>query len=115
LSLNWNFVTLDLKLQRFFLITRATSLVWNKLEEQNKDFFKAYHMRLKVKDQIQAFNYLVQEQATILNPRGGMYNYNQNPPFNSPGAQMSPHPQSPRKYRMLICAQGCHGHACTHP
>lgn len=59
-------------------------------------------MRLKVKDQIQAFNYLVQEQATILNPRGGMYNYNQNPPFNSPSAQMSPHPQSPRKYTIDI-------------
>ena len=29
-----------------------TTLVWQKLEEQNPDFFRAYHIRLNLKDQV---------------------------------------------------------------
>lgn len=36
-----------------------TCVVWRKLEEQNAAFFYAYSMRLRLKDQITAFNYLV--------------------------------------------------------
>eukprot|EP00891_Asterochloris_glomerata_P004839 jgi/Astpho2/4839/gw1.00068.34.1_t len=39
-----------------------TQLVWQKLEEQNPDFFKAYITRLKLKDQINLFNHLLEQQ-----------------------------------------------------
>eukprot|EP01087_Luapelamoeba_hula_P000331 TRINITY_DN10228_c0_g1_i1.p1 TRINITY_DN10228_c0_g1~~TRINITY_DN10228_c0_g1_i1.p1 ORF type:complete len:489 (-),score=83.51 TRINITY_DN10228_c0_g1_i1:134-1600(-) len=47
-----------------------TNLVWQKLEEQNPDFFKAYHIRLRIKEQINAFNYLVSQQAQLLQKTG---------------------------------------------
>lgn len=43
-----------------------TCLVWQKLEEQNADFFYAYNAMLRVKDQIVAFNYLVDQQGQLL-------------------------------------------------
>ncbi|CAM6083899.1 unnamed protein product [Calypogeia fissa] len=43
-----------------------TSLVWQKLEEQNPDFFKAYYTRLKVKKQIVLFNHLLVQQVQLL-------------------------------------------------
>ncbi|CAI9287676.1 unnamed protein product [Lactuca saligna] len=43
-----------------------TELVWQKLEEENQDFFKAYHLRLIVKDQIMKFNKLLQAQADLM-------------------------------------------------
>mmetsp|Transcript_25934 Transcript_25934/g.34022 ORF Transcript_25934/g.34022 Transcript_25934/m.34022 type:complete len:153 (+) Transcript_25934:213-671(+) len=43
-----------------------TCLVWQKLEEQNPDFFYAYNIRLRVKDQIVAFNYLVDQHIALL-------------------------------------------------
>lgn len=36
-----------------------THLVWQKLEEQNPDFFNAYDIQLRLKDQILVFNCLV--------------------------------------------------------
>jgi uncharacterized protein (TIGR01589 family) len=39
-----------------------TCLVWQKLEEQNPDFFFAYYVSIKIRDQIVAFNYLVTQQ-----------------------------------------------------
>ncbi|CAN0522041.1 unnamed protein product, partial [Ectocarpus sp. 8 AP-2014] len=39
-----------------------TCLVWQKLEQQNPEFFFSYHARLKMRDQIVAFNYLVDQQ-----------------------------------------------------
>lgn len=39
-----------------------TCLVWQKLEEQNPEFFYSYGIRIKVRDQIIAFNYLVEQQ-----------------------------------------------------
>lgn len=41
-------------------------LVWNKLEQQNPDFFKAYGIRLRIKEQIELFNALVSHQASVL-------------------------------------------------
>ena len=38
------------------------STVWQRLEEQNPDFFRGYHVRLRVKEQITAFNYLATQQ-----------------------------------------------------
>ena len=43
-----------------------TCLVWSKLEEANPDFFLSYDVRLKLKDQIVAFNYLVEQQTRLL-------------------------------------------------
>lgn len=42
-----------------------TSLVWQKLEEQNPDFFCAYNIYLQLKEQITAFNYLVRTTSRI--------------------------------------------------
>ncbi|XP_030484044.1 uncharacterized protein LOC115700591 isoform X2 [Cannabis sativa] len=43
-----------------------TSLVWQKLEEENQDFFKAYYLRLMLKHQILEFNRLLQQQAQLM-------------------------------------------------
>lgn len=42
-----------------------TSLVWRKLEEQNPSFFEAYYTRLKIKDQVNMFNYLLVQQVQV--------------------------------------------------
>ncbi|KAK3250729.1 hypothetical protein CYMTET_39905 [Cymbomonas tetramitiformis] len=54
-----------------------TSLVWQKLEEQNPDFFRAYYTRLKLKDQIVLFNQVLEQHAQLLqkvrNPMQGKH------------------------------------------
>ncbi|MCO5599064.1 hypothetical protein L7F22_053163 [Adiantum nelumboides] len=42
-----------------------TGLVWQKLEEQNPDFFKAYYVRLKLKRQIMLFNHFLEQHAQL--------------------------------------------------
>ncbi|XP_058107807.1 uncharacterized protein LOC131251223 isoform X2 [Magnolia sinica] len=46
-----------------------TELVWQKLEEENREFFKAYHVRLMVKRQIMMFNKLLEKQAELMHKR----------------------------------------------
>lgn len=43
-----------------------TSLVWQKLEEENADFFRAYYIRLKLKKQILLFNHLLEHQYHLM-------------------------------------------------
>ena len=43
-----------------------TCLVWAKLEEQNPDFFYAYGVNLRVKDQVIAFNYLTEQHVKLV-------------------------------------------------
>ncbi|XP_017626297.1 uncharacterized protein LOC108469776 isoform X3 [Gossypium arboreum] len=43
-----------------------TILVWQKLEEENADFFKAYYIRLKLKKQILLFNHLLEHQYYLM-------------------------------------------------
>ncbi|KAA8521536.1 hypothetical protein F0562_012209 [Nyssa sinensis] len=43
-----------------------TELVWQKLEEENQEFFKAYHLRLMVKEQIMEFNSLLARQVALM-------------------------------------------------
>ncbi|KAL0714969.1 hypothetical protein Bca4012_021948 [Brassica carinata] len=43
-----------------------TSLVWQKLEEENADFFRAYYIRLKLKKQIILFNHLLEHQYHLM-------------------------------------------------
>ncbi|KAJ9184969.1 hypothetical protein P3X46_004653 [Hevea brasiliensis] len=50
-----------------------TELVWQKLEEENREFFKAYYLRLTVKHQIIEFNKLLEQQVRLMrqiNPTG---------------------------------------------
>ncbi|CAN6162795.1 unnamed protein product [Urochloa humidicola] len=44
-----------------------TELVWRQLEQQNPLFFKAYYMRLMLKNQIMVFNKLLEDQLQIMN------------------------------------------------
>lgn len=44
-----------------------TSLVWQKLEEENSEFFRAYYTRLKLKRQIIMFNQLLEHQYHLMN------------------------------------------------
>ncbi|PIA53745.1 hypothetical protein AQUCO_00900376v1 [Aquilegia coerulea] len=43
-----------------------TELVWQKLEDQNREFFKAYHVCLMVKHQIIMFNKLLEKQVELM-------------------------------------------------
>lgn len=43
-----------------------TTLVWQKLEEENSDFFRAYYIRLKLKKQILLFNHLLEHQYHLM-------------------------------------------------
>ncbi|MQM00272.1 hypothetical protein Taro_033001 [Colocasia esculenta] len=43
-----------------------TSLVWQKLEEENAEFFRAYYIRLKLKKQILLFNNLLEHQYHLM-------------------------------------------------
>ncbi|XP_062189730.1 uncharacterized protein LOC133892793 [Phragmites australis] len=43
-----------------------TTLVWQKLEEENSEFFRAYYIRLKLKRQIILFNHLLQHQYNVM-------------------------------------------------
>ncbi|XP_042468840.1 uncharacterized protein LOC122051686 isoform X2 [Zingiber officinale] len=43
-----------------------TELVWQKLEEENQEFFKAYHVRLILKNQIVVFNKLLEKQVELM-------------------------------------------------
>ncbi|KAG2655861.1 uncharacterized protein LOC120643153 isoform X1 [Panicum virgatum] len=43
-----------------------TELVWQKLEEENREFFKAYYVRLMLMNQIVAFNKLLEKQYQIM-------------------------------------------------
>uniref|UniRef100_A0A5B6Z7W5 Angiotensin-converting enzyme 2 n=1 Tax=Davidia involucrata TaxID=16924 RepID=A0A5B6Z7W5_DAVIN len=45
-----------------------TTLVWQKLEEENADFFRAYYIRLKLKKQIILFNHLLEHQYHLTVP-----------------------------------------------
>lgn len=53
------------------------SLVWQKLEEQNPEFFKAYNIRLKVKEQITNFNFLISQQAHLMQKKMNTQKYEQ--------------------------------------
>ncbi|CAI9782838.1 unnamed protein product [Fraxinus pennsylvanica] len=46
--------------------TGFTELVWQKLEAENPEFFKAYYLRLIAKDQILQFNQLLDRQIQLM-------------------------------------------------
>ena len=45
-----------------------TCLVWQKLLDQNPNFFYGYALRLRLKDQIVAFNYLIDQHSKMITP-----------------------------------------------
>ncbi|XP_065860223.1 uncharacterized protein [Euphorbia lathyris] len=86
------------------LLTRAridpgfTTLVWQKLEEENADFFRAYYIRLKLKKQILLFNHLLEHQYHLMKypvppkvPLAPIQNVN-NLPMGYPVLQQPPMP-----------------------
>ena len=40
--------------------------VWQKLEEENREFFRAYYLRLMVKHQIIEYNNLLKQQVELM-------------------------------------------------
>ncbi|KAL0478503.1 hypothetical protein AKO1_008185 [Acrasis kona] len=54
-------------------------VVWHKLEQQNPEFFKSYNVRIKIKDQINSFNDLVNEQAQVMKHEGVLVQNNASP------------------------------------
>ncbi|XP_073154394.1 uncharacterized protein [Henckelia pumila] len=45
-------------------------MVWQRLEEENQEFFKGYYLKLLVKDQIMVFNRLLSEQVELMHQIG---------------------------------------------
>ncbi|VVB06530.1 unnamed protein product [Arabis nemorensis] len=110
------------------LLTRAridpgfTTLVWQKLEEENADFFRAYYIRLKLKKQIILFNHLLEHQYHLMKyppvppkiPLAPMQNGMHHPmaPVNMPmGYPVLQHPQMHAPGHPHIDAMGissCH-------
>ena len=67
--INTIFVCLMLPSKHCFLMSSSffVNSVWQKLEEENADFFRAYYIRLKLKKQIILFNHLLEHQAHLTN------------------------------------------------
>ncbi|KAG1667883.1 hypothetical protein FOA52_013643 [Chlamydomonas sp. UWO 241] len=82
----------------------VTKMVWAKLEERNPKFFAEYRLRSKLKEQVVMFNYLLEQQMSMVNrlfsgwvsamppgmpPPGGL------PPMGPPpsiSSMLPPHP-----------------------
>ncbi|KAI3450901.1 hypothetical protein Pfo_007566 [Paulownia fortunei] len=47
-----------------------TKIVWERLEKENQEFFKAYYAKLLVKDQIIEFNRLLSQQVELMHQSG---------------------------------------------
>lgn len=86
---------IDLLYQQEKVEPSFTELVWQKLEEQNQEFFKGYHLRLMVKDQIMEFNKLLDRQAALMQQLGPT-GVNFQPKSN--GSHMPPMHQNPTCY-----------------
>ncbi|EOY09018.1 Plant protein 1589 of Uncharacterized protein function isoform 2 [Theobroma cacao] len=72
-----------------------TELVWQKLEEENREFFQAYYLRLTVKQQIMEFNKLLEQQVRLMrqiHPTGVVSVSNSN------GLRLPPMPQNSACY-----------------
>lgn len=73
------------------------SLMWQKLEQQNPDFFRAYYVRLRLKEHIMQFNELVNLQAIMMQQQGVIVQPSfQTPPTPSqqPSLQQPPQHQA---------------------
>lgn len=71
-------------------LTHTYESVWQKLEEENEEFFKAYYLRIKLKKQILKFNQLLEKQCCLMNKKAYLDNMNKkaslyNVPCHMPG------------------------------
>lgn len=44
----------------------VTELLWQRLEEENREFFEVYHIKLALKEQVHRFNELLKQQAVLM-------------------------------------------------
>ncbi|KAK6802836.1 hypothetical protein RDI58_000620 [Solanum bulbocastanum] len=97
-----------------------TALVWQKLEEENADFFRAYYIRLKLKKQIILFNHLLEHQYHLMKypvppkvPLTPMQNGINTMPVNNlpmgyPVLQQPPHPAAGQPHFDPMGMSSCH-------
>ncbi|KAL4383596.1 hypothetical protein GQ457_15G025960 [Hibiscus cannabinus] len=101
------------------LLTRAriepgfTTLVWQKLEEENADFFRAYYIRLKLKKHILLLNHFLEHQSHMMKysvppnvPLAPMQNVN-NLPMGYPVMQL-PIPAAGHPHFDSMSMSSCH-------
>lgn len=62
----FNYVLFESFITLYMLIIFIFGLVWQKLEEENSEFFRAYYIRLKLKKQIILFNQLLEHQYHLM-------------------------------------------------
>jgi len=55
------------RLQQQNIPPNVTLQAYSQLEKHNADFFKAYHLKLKIRDQVACYNYLVLKQREASN------------------------------------------------
>ncbi|PPD80824.1 hypothetical protein GOBAR_DD22247 [Gossypium barbadense] len=79
-----------------------TTLVWQKLEEENADFFRAYYIRLKLKKQILLFNHLLERQYYCLQSAVN------NLPMGYPVLQQPPIPAAGQPHLDSMGISSCH-------
>ncbi|CAN4121241.1 unnamed protein product [Withania somnifera] len=96
-----------------------TTLVWQKLEEENADFFRAYYIRLKLKKQIILFNHLLEHQYHLMKypvpPKVPLRMQNgistmpvNNLPMGYPVLQQPPHPAAGQPHFDPMGMSSCH-------
>ncbi|KAK4380470.1 hypothetical protein RND71_002332 [Anisodus tanguticus] len=97
-----------------------TTLVWQKLEEENADFFRAYYIRLKLKKQIILFNQLLEHQYHLMKypvhpkvPSTPMQNEMNTMPVNNlpmgyPVLQQPTHPAAGQPHFNPMGMSSCH-------
>ncbi|KAL0412211.1 UNVERIFIED_CONTAM: hypothetical protein Slati_3810800 [Sesamum latifolium] len=99
-----------------------TTLVWQKLQEENAEFFRSYYIRLKLKKQIILFNQLLEQQYHVMKypvppkvPLAPMHNGVHSMPVNNlpmgyPIMQQPPFPAigQPHVGPVGYSTSGCH-------
>ncbi|XP_056684275.1 uncharacterized protein [Spinacia oleracea] len=57
---------IDVLLREANVMPSITALLWQRLEEENQEFFEVYHIRLALTEQIKKFNELLKAQASLM-------------------------------------------------
>ncbi|XVE90766.1 hypothetical protein DITRI_Ditri20bG0103500 [Diplodiscus trichospermus] len=85
-----------LQLISSYRFTKVSCLsVWQKLEEENREFFQAYYLRLMVKQQIMEFNKLLEQQVRLMHQ---IHQTGVSSVPDSNGADLPPLPQNSSCY-----------------
>ncbi|WCJ36810.1 hypothetical protein M5689_017987 [Euphorbia peplus] len=106
---------INMLLQQARIEPDFTILVWQKLEEENADFFKAYYARIVLKKQIILFNQLIEHHYHLMkipapskNPVIPIENGIQHMPVNSLPMGFSSLQQSSVPSESVVNLPGCH-------